>query len=69
MKKFTETNAEFVELFFRHNRSSFISSTEYDRRRNVKFLETFPEMENFWNLCKQTVEDKKENSIPVTQLI
>ena len=26
--------------------------TEYDRRRDVNFLETFPEMENFWNLCK-----------------
>jgi hypothetical protein len=26
--------------------------TEYDRRRKLNFLETFPEMENFWNLCK-----------------
>jgi organic radical activating enzyme len=26
--------------------------TEYDRRRDTNFLETFPEMENFWNLCK-----------------
>jgi len=26
--------------------------TEYDRRRNVNFLETFPEMTNFWNMCK-----------------
>ena len=26
--------------------------TEYDRRRNVNFLETFPEMEEFWNICK-----------------
>ena len=29
--------------------------TEYDRRRNVNFLETFPEMENFFNLCRDTV--------------
>lgn len=28
---------------------------EYDRRRNVNFLKTFPEMENFYNLCKDTV--------------
>jgi organic radical activating enzyme len=27
--------------------------TEYDRRRAVNFLETFPEMENFFNMCKQ----------------
>jgi len=26
--------------------------TEYDRRRKVNFLETFPDMENFWNLCR-----------------
>jgi len=29
--------------------------TEYDRRRNVNFLETFPEMEDFFNRCKQLV--------------
>jgi hypothetical protein len=28
---------------------------EYDRRRNVNFLKTFPEMESFYNLCKDTV--------------
>jgi len=28
--------------------------TEYDRRRNTNFLKTFPEMKNFWDLCKQT---------------
>lgn len=25
---------------------------EHDRRRNTNFLETFPEMEGFWNLCQ-----------------
>lgn len=30
--------------------------TEYDRRRNVNFLETFPEMTNFWELCKSNVQ-------------
>jgi hypothetical protein len=27
--------------------------TEYDRRRKTNFLETFPEMEEFYNECKQ----------------
>lgn len=26
--------------------------TEYDKRREVNFLETFPEYEKFWNTCK-----------------
>jgi organic radical activating enzyme len=26
--------------------------TEYDRRRNVNFIETFPDMEKFWDMCK-----------------
>lgn len=26
--------------------------TEYDKRRNVNFLETFPEMKNFWEHCR-----------------
>lgn len=30
--------------------------TEYDRRRNVNFVETFPDMVSFWNLCKQEIE-------------
>ena len=29
---------------------------EYDRRRNVNMLETFPEMTNFYNLCKDANE-------------
>jgi organic radical activating enzyme len=31
--------------------------TEYDRRRNVNFLETFPEMTSFWNQCKTLAEN------------
>jgi len=31
--------------------------TEYDLRRDVDFLATFPEYANFWNLCKQTAEN------------
>ena len=30
---------------------------EYDKRRDVSFLDTFPEMENFWNLCKNLAGD------------
>jgi pyruvate-formate lyase-activating enzyme len=30
---------------------------EYDKRRDTNFLETFPEMENFWNLCKNLAGD------------
>jgi organic radical activating enzyme len=34
--------------------------TEYDRRRDVNFLEIFPEMENFWNQCKNLAKEKNE---------
>jgi organic radical activating enzyme len=30
----------------------YVWFNEYDRRRNVKFAETFPEMTNFYELCK-----------------
>jgi hypothetical protein len=26
--------------------------SEHDRRRNTSLIETFPEMQNFWDLCK-----------------
>jgi hypothetical protein len=29
---------------------------EYDKRNNTQFLEYFPELENFWNECKETYE-------------
>ena len=28
--------------------------TEQDRRRNTNFLNTFPELTDFWNNCKDT---------------
>lgn len=31
--------------------------TELDRRRNTNFLETFPDMEKFWNECKSLSDD------------
>ena len=30
---------------------------EYDRRRNLNFLETFPEMKEFWNEAKELYEE------------
>ena len=32
--------------------------TEYDRRRGLNFLETFPEMTDFWNEAKEEKEAK-----------
>jgi hypothetical protein len=32
---------------------------EYDRRRDVNFLETFPEMINFYNLCKEVADGNR----------
>lgn len=42
-EKITEGRKDFYTWF-----------NEYDHRRNVNFLETFPDMENFYNLCKGT---------------
>lgn len=37
----------------KEGRSDFYNwFTEYDKRRNVNFLDTFPEMENFWKYCR-----------------
>jgi organic radical activating enzyme len=41
--KITEGRKDFYNWF-----------NEYDRRRNVNFLKTFPEMQNFYILCKDT---------------
>ena len=42
IEKVTEGRTDFYNWF-----------TEYDKRRNTNFLETFPEMEKFYNECKQ----------------
>jgi hypothetical protein len=45
--------ANYVEDRVKEGRIDFYNwFTEYDKRRDVNFLETFPEMEGFWNLCK-----------------
>ena len=43
--KLTEGRIDFYNWF-----------NEYDTRRDVSFLDTFPEMTNFYDLCKQTAE-------------
>jgi hypothetical protein len=32
--------------------------TQYDKRRNLNFLETFPEMTAFWNEAKEEYEEQ-----------
>jgi organic radical activating enzyme len=46
-------NTEYSEEKLIEGRKDFYTwFKEYDRRRDVNFLETFPEMESFWNMCK-----------------
>jgi organic radical activating enzyme len=53
-------NVNYEEDRVKEGRIDFYSwFTEYDRRRKVNFLETFPEMSDFWNMCKQLAEEKK----------
>jgi hypothetical protein len=40
------------EKLLEGKRDFFNWFTEYDRRRDTNFVNTFPEMEDFWNLCK-----------------
>jgi hypothetical protein len=37
-------------------RDFYLWFTEYDRRRDTNFLATFPEMENFYNRCKEQAQ-------------
>jgi hypothetical protein len=46
-------NTEYSEEKIIEGRKDFYTwFKEYDVRRDVNFLETFPEMKSFWNLCK-----------------
>ena len=47
-KRVQEGRADFYNWF-----------NEMDRRRNTNFLETFPEMENFYNHCGELAEESK----------
>ena len=51
-------NVNYDEPRVKEGRADFYNwFNEYDVRRNVNFLETFPEMEGFYNLCKQTKDE------------
>jgi len=46
-------NTQYSEEKIIEGRKDFYTwFKEYDVRRDVNFLETFPEMESFWNMCK-----------------
>lgn len=50
-------NVDYEEDRVNEGRRDFYNwFTEYDRRRNVNFVETFPDMVSFWDLCKQEIE-------------
>jgi organic radical activating enzyme len=54
-------NVDYSEERVNEGRKDFYNwFTEYDRRRNVNFVETFPDMVDFWNLCKQEAEKQHE---------
>ena len=42
-----------------HRANFYRFFTEHDHRRNTDFLKTFPEMEEFWNLCKSEKDLQK----------
>jgi len=57
-------NVKYDENKVKEGRIDFYKwFTEYDKRRNANFLETFPEMENFWNLCKSLSEEDEAHII------
>jgi len=42
--------------------------TEIDRRRNTNFLETFPDMSSFWDLCKGLAEERTRDRIDIVNV-
>jgi organic radical activating enzyme len=44
-----------IEEIKRHRSDFYKFITEHDRRRGTNFLKTFPEMEEFYNMCKSLV--------------
>ena len=54
MKRGSELDTEYVKL----NRADFYRFfNEYDKRRNLDFLKTFPQMKEFWQECKWHAEN------------
>ena len=57
----TPNNSSYPEERIRQGRADFYNwFTEFDNRRNTNFLNTFPEMEAFWLLCKETAQYEQE---------
>lgn len=53
----TPNNSSYPEERIQQGRADFYNwFTEFDNRRNTNFLNTFPEMEAFWLLCKETAQ-------------
>ena len=51
------STANYDESRIKEGKKDFYNwFTEYDRRRGTDFLKTFPEMQNFWNLCMQELQ-------------
>jgi organic radical activating enzyme len=42
------------DKLLRDRANFFLFFREHDHRRGTRFLESFPEMEDFWNLCKSS---------------
>jgi organic radical activating enzyme len=52
MKRDIDWMKKGTEDLDRKRRDFFKFFTEHDKRRGTNFLETFPEMKNFWDLCQ-----------------
>tara|TARA_B100000686_G_scaffold348332_1_gene439114 strand:- start:196 stop:1965 length:1770 start_codon:yes stop_codon:yes gene_type:complete len=53
MSDMTPPDDEWVN---KQRKDFYLFITEYDKRREKNFLETFPEMEDFYNICKKIKE-------------
>ena len=52
MIDWAESPLEDVDWLIRQRKDFVAFLDEFDKRRNKNFLETFPEMEDFYNGCK-----------------
>jgi pyruvate-formate lyase-activating enzyme len=54
-----EQGQQLPEEKIKRDRADFYKFfTEHDLRRDTSFLETYPEMEDFWLLCKEAADDR-----------
>lgn len=47
-----------------YRRDFYLFFSEHDRRRNTNFLNTFPEMAEFWEECKKLAESPTSTTVP-----